>query len=497
MRRLPGWIPALLPFIPVVLYFLLPNHNPGSDAWGYTALELKRQAQGTPYFSPHHLLFHEFGHFSYRLLPVKFMDFMGWMQVLNAFFGGLSLWFFYKISLHSFDKKTALVLTFLVGSTFGIIRFATENETYVIPITLSLAGSLALLKRNNSFKWLYAGFLLLGLAVLFHQIHIWWWLAAVIALGLNKRALPAVFLSLIAVVGSYMLAANSQGQSWLSFPFSDAFSGTVQIIPDFNNVKFTAINLLRTLLQIHGNILYFLKANSILAGLSIMGLVFMVVSLFQKNRQNEQFESWVSNNRILLFFRLAAFFHLLWAFYSVGNAEFMVMLPFLGLLSFPAFIQRHGNKFLALGAGLLFWNISVYSIPHKVFRLSVPDEMINSLRTFRQDNKALYYISRQKVLLENYAEAKRIDLQKMNVILLSAPSDRGKHTIDQPDLDTLVLNGHCVITDCREFPEPTSRGSILAGNGNSIFLKKYKLQNLRSVPSFFGNIQMDRISPQQ
>ena len=220
MRRLPGWIPALLPFIPVVLYLLLPNQNPGSDAWGYTALELKRQTQGTPYFSPHHLLFHEFGHSTFRLFPFRFIDFMGWMQILNAFFGGVSLWFFYKISLHSFDKKTALVLTFLVGSTFGIIRFATENETYVIPITLSLAGSLALLKRNNSFKWLYAGFLLLGLAVLFHQIHIWWWLAAVIALGLNKRALPAVFLSLIGNHGFRFLFPMHFRARFKSFPIS-------------------------------------------------------------------------------------------------------------------------------------------------------------------------------------------------------------------------------------------------------------------------------------
>ncbi len=497
MRRLPGWIPALLPFIPVALYFLLPNQNPGSDAWGYAALEMKQQVLGTRYFSPHHLLFHEFGHFTFRLLPFRFIDFMGWMQLLNAFFGGLSLWFFYKINLHFYDKKTALLLTFLVGSTFGFMRFATENETYVIPLALCLAGSFVLKKRNEGFKWLYGGFLLLGMGVLFHQIHIWWWLAAVIAMGLNKRALPAALLSLTGIVAAYIFAATVQGQHWLLFPFSDALSGTVQIIPDFNNVKFTGINLLRTLLQIHGNVVFFLKANWILAGLAVLGLVLVVIGFFQKNETVKQANSLISDDRTIRFFRLAAIFHFFWAFYSVGNAEFMVMLPFLGLLSFPEFINRHRKKMVSIGAGLLLWNTTVYMIPHHSYKLFVPGQMLNSVIPLRKNNKPLYYISKQKVLLENFAEANRMDLKKLNIILLSAPSDRGKHTTDQPDLDSLISNGHFLLTDCRAFPEPISRSSILAGNSNSEFLKKYKLQNASSVASYYGTIQTDQILPRK
>lgn len=152
---------------------------------------------------------------------------------------------------------------------------------------------------------------------------------------------------------------------------------------------------------------------------------------------------------------------------------------------------------VSIGAGLLLWNTAVYIIPHHSYKLFVPGQMLNSVIPLRKNNKPLYYISKQKVLLENFAEANRMDLKKLNIILLSAPSDRGKHTTDQPDLDSLISNGHFVLTDCRSFPEPISRSSILAGNSNSEFLKKYKLQNASSVASYYGTIQTDQILPRK
>lgn len=478
----------------MALYLLFPNQNPGSDAWGYAAIETKWTQPETQHFYPHHLLYHWFGHNTYALLPFRVMDFMSWMQCLNAISGGLSLFFFYRICKLIFEQNTALLVAFLAGSTFGFLRFLNENETYIIPLALGLCGSFMLMKREQGLKFIYSGFFMLALAALFHQIHIWWWLAAIITVGFNKKAYPAAILSLLFIIGSYVIAANMEEKYWLSFPFSDAMQGTVQLLPDLNNFKFTAVNLLRTFVQIHGNILFFIKCNVFLAVMAAMGLLMIGFGIFQKPKNEPGKILEQTNKESMHFFRLAGMLQLLWAFYSVGNAEFMVMLPFLGILSFPNLIHRNHSKLLGLGVGILLWNLSVYCIPHYMYHLSVPDKMLETARNLSQYNKPVYYISREKVLLENFADAKGMDLKQMKLVLLSAPSERGSHTTDQPQLDTLIARKHLVISDCKEFPEPLSRSSVMAGNKNDDFFKPYNAEKVAVIPGFYGEIQFHRIS---
>ncbi|MEJ7658680.1 MAG: hypothetical protein WKG07_03170 [Hymenobacter sp.] len=82
----------------------------------------------------------------------------------------------------------------LLGGCFGMLRFATENETYMQPLLLALLASLAwaraLRTEKNSGRWLLLAGLLAAGACLVHQLMVWWWLG--LLLGLRPwRGWPA------------------------------------------------------------------------------------------------------------------------------------------------------------------------------------------------------------------------------------------------------------------------------------------------------------------
>ncbi len=83
----------------------------------------------------------------------------------------------------------------LAGSCFGVLRFATENETYIQPLLLALLASVAwaqsLQTEKNARRWLLLAGLLAALACLVHQLMVWWWLG--LLLGLRPwRGRPAL-----------------------------------------------------------------------------------------------------------------------------------------------------------------------------------------------------------------------------------------------------------------------------------------------------------------
>ena len=69
-----------------------------------------------------------------------------------------------------------------------MLRYATENEAYIVPLFFALLASLnwvRFLKEKNDRFALYAG-LFASLAVLFHQTYIFWW-AGLLAAFLNEK----------------------------------------------------------------------------------------------------------------------------------------------------------------------------------------------------------------------------------------------------------------------------------------------------------------------
>lgn len=468
-----------------LLYLLLPGINPSGDAVGYTGEFLLNADSGRWLFSPHHLLYAPFGQITYNLIGKHLTQYLMWMQAINAIAAAGSLFLLKRCyELISDNKSAAKAAVILAGSAFATMRFATENETYMLPLLLSSWGTLYLLKHQkaNNIANLYAGFGLLAMAVLFHQIHCWWWLAAVLFFPAGKQKWVAAGISSIIILLAYVGAAAYEHKIWWQYPFSDAVNGTVSLIPGFDNLKFTLINSIRTWIQVHGNIPYFLDAWTWLWAFPTLALCSAVVAIFAKN-QNNILEKTQINLTGFRWLRFALILQFLWAVYSVGNAEFMVMIPFLLLLSFPALLIKWQHKALPLATAMLCWNLGVYLIPNaniKTIRYGVE---LNLLLRIAEDEKAkkVIFIAREKVMLENYLSIKSPFYQQkfrdQGIILLDADA------IYKPQKWP-------VYTDIQNYPMPTSRISMLFDN------KSKELKNtvvVGTIPTLYGNIEIRKL----
>lgn len=495
------WRKDTIPFLAALMFTLLflyfPSRNNTGDAYGYAAEMWELIQFRKLSWSPHHLLYNPFGAYSWDFFGSLFCRRMAWMQAVNSLFAGAALFFLFKIISRFSDTKTGLSALLLCGSSFGLMRFATENETYIIPLALSMAGSYVLLINNNS-KWrLTGGFILLSISVLFHQMHIWWLLAAVYAFRKHKFAVISGLLSCMLIVAAYIMAANASGKPWYLFPFSDAAAGTVQLLPGIDNVKFTTINSIRTWMQVHGNIHYFLHRNWFLLIMACSALAIIIFSMLPvKMLRAESVDS--TTDEGIRFFRIALLLHFLWAFYSVGNAEFMVMIPFLLCMSFPLLVQKFRRRLSFVALGLLMWNLSVAVIPNHIYRTQLPELHWQKIHSHTSELDTTYFVARQKNLLENvdasWGGSPESNRYYYNLIMLTAPSDRGPHTASEPDIAKLIESGKRVITDCIDYPEPTSRASMLGGNKNREFFSRYELTAIDSFDGFYGLYRFYKVS---
>lgn len=472
------------------------NHS--GDALGYAAECARMQATGTVNWSPHHLLYHPLLAYSHLWPGKYFTDILPWAQAINAVAAGGCLAMLYLLSRNSGNGFIAVLLA---GSAFGVMRFATENETYMLPILFSLWGSWFLFKYRVSGQkqHLLAGFLALSVAILFHQIHVWWWLAAAWTLRKDRTARICMTCTVILVAAVYALAAGAMGVPWWRFPFSDALSGTVELVPGVDHVKFTVINLIRTWVQVHGSIPWFVKASAVCAGLSMAGLLFLVSAatlamIHRKSTAND-----ATTDMQQQFYRLALLLHLIWAFYSSGNAEFMVMIPFLAVLSFPWVLNRFKRSFILAALGMLAWNSGTALLPNRIFRTDASAFTVKAMQRLTPAEGKAYWIGRHKVQTENYLSAMTAihrlqrDSFLSNMQLLTAPADRGPHTRTEPDIDSLIRAGALVFTDCLEYPEPVSRSTMLTGDKNSDAFKPYRALLADSFTYFYGKVLIYRL----
>ncbi len=115
----------------LVCYLLLSSNNQSLDAWEY-AQNVKQEVD---LFKAHHLLYNWFM-YSLKSFPLfEGLDTMKFMQFINGVFALISLYVLFRILFVLLaDKSKAQIWTILVGSSFAVLRYATENETYIIPI---------------------------------------------------------------------------------------------------------------------------------------------------------------------------------------------------------------------------------------------------------------------------------------------------------------------------------------------------------------------------
>lgn len=276
-------------------YLLLPTQSSTIDAWGYAAYI----RHGTHLFLPHHLFYNAFGYLLLKITRIVHYnpDTLSFMKLVNAICGGMILFIVAKIvRLSGVEEARIQGVVVFVGATFGLARFATENENYILPIFLSLLGTyyfLQLLQSENTLfpskKLLFLTSFWAVVACLFHQIHVWWWIG--LAVGVFCRCLypykrqrefllghiqtpyfpkfylffllPTLLIPLayMGVLYAYFDKNPFDFSLLWHFVFEDFYTGNVNNSLSRQHFLLTPINFVRSFVQIHGNMFYLVRHN--------------------------------------------------------------------------------------------------------------------------------------------------------------------------------------------------------------------------------------------
>lgn len=358
------------------LYLLFPSGLSTTDAWYYAASVRYRGE----ILNPHHLLYNVLG-LTFSWLPSKLgFETISCLKVMNALFAIMVLVVLQQI-LYSFklSGKQVIITTCLAGLSFGILRYATENETYIVPLLFGLLASYSYLRFILSGKTgdAFLAGLWAGVSVLFHQIYIFWWLGILIGIvpGKNKKpALTYLAISLIVPVIYLLAIFIISGQlSWNSiqnFMLGD-FRENVRIGLTGKGILLSFINLIRSFIQVHGYLFNMIKAKWFITIPGVISLIFVILAFLKIPVRNaaRDLKSFIVPHIIIII--LQFFFAML----SSGNAEFMVMIPILIFMLIPLFVSGYEQFLLRLLVALAIWNISYGLIPLH-FKSQAPEQFI-------------------------------------------------------------------------------------------------------------------------
>jgi hypothetical protein len=377
-----------------LLALLLPTRNSTPDAWYYAACV----RHGHELLLPHHLLYNVVGWLWRQLLPTS-LDTLAALKILNALaFGGCLL--VLRSLLRRVGRAGAPVAgwVLVVGSSFGMLRFATENETYVLPLLLSLLASRswwrAATGETGRRGWLSAGAWATGAALL-HQIHAFWWLGLLIGVlwaRLAGRWVAVVLYSLPALLVPVAYAAALPSwqlpftlRAFWEFVFYELYHGHAGAAPSGRTLLLMGVSVTRTFGQLHGSTLALLQRWPLLAGVALLCVGLMLAAGWQLWRSRNQAASRypLSDLEVVpvgleataparVFHRphlLILLLHLACALWAAGNAEFLVMLP--ALLALLLVRQPWPGRAVGLaGAALLLWNLTFGLLPAHLLRFT-------------------------------------------------------------------------------------------------------------------------------
>ncbi|NDW08885.1 hypothetical protein [Dysgonomonas sp. 520] len=469
------WVIACLGLI----YILLPSTNNSLDAYDYAA-----SAQAfTEIFRPHHLLYSMFG-YVFALFGIS--NILSAMIAVNAVFATGCLIVMRPILLTlTNDKMRCALLLILLGSCFGFMRFATENETYIIPLFFSLWASLNYLRNRN----IFTTSLLAAIACLFHQIHFFWWLGLMIlALRTNgksgKMKTLILYCSAALIVPlAYCLVfyfTENDSSNIIEYVFHDYMKyDSVEFTIKSVTLLLTPISFIRSFIQVHGYFLLLILKYPFLIIAPILSVILFIVGCAKlrkaiSKKNSDQFIKIFASAHLIIFF-----LQLLFAFISDGNAEFMVMLPF-ALCIF--FIANYDIKPICLkyfSIGILVWNLFLGIIPAHFIELSA-------------DKKLCHYIAKHPA--DSYLIGDRIKIdhmlnyyypqQEFNFIRLKDENLDSK-------LDSLLQTNAQVITDMVNNTSVMSRSTMIGDNKD--FLKKYNTEKIDSVQYDLGTLNISKL----
>ena len=340
---------------------------------------------------------------------------------------------------------------------------------------------------------------------------------------------------------AYWLAAPPAGGPLgvLRFALHDYLTGGARAELNLRTLLLTPIGLVRTLAQVHGNLLPLLRRWPLpLGGVALGGLALARWAVFRKEagRKNEgvrrRFEwgfgrlgrqavpvasqlpavkqvglsiqnaygqvsseennpfcplsnaSLIRNTHLLIGATQLAF-----AALSAGNAEFMVMLPALAAVGLAGGRLRHwpGRRVAALGGALLAWNVAFGLGP--AHWLSYTDAG-PALRARVQRQPGAWFLLLDPNLLRNQLHYYTGQPVAPPRILGLAGQEAARF---RPWLRRRLAAGDTVYTDALGSARPLDRARLTLGDPAAELLGGIGARRVAELPTFFGPVYLSRL----
>jgi hypothetical protein len=456
-----------------IFYLAFPSHNANIDSWYYAACA----KYGQHLFHSHHLLYNVISWLCYEGARSIFPDIeaISALNIMNSVAATASLIIFYRILiLLGTNTANALCLSLFCGVSFGFMRYATDAETYILPLLFSLISTWFFL-RNKRLDLIWSG-CFAALSILTHQLHLWWTLGMLIGLLLQKpiqikpliRFMGPLFLVPIIYYAVYLQIDTFQG-SFIQFVSGEYDKGNADLNFSLLSALLTMINLVRTFIQVHGQIIDLIIQYPFQYLFIAIVLLCIWTYFYRKRRLKPGVRSQFIKNPYSKVFLLAFLLHLFFAFLSSGNAEFMVMLPFLFVL-YKASTYRLEVLPVLLPITLVIgiWNLSTAIFPARFCDLNRVDKQVEFTISHPND----HFLWLHKPLVENVITYKKGFADTFRFI-------RG---IRGPLLDSLIRHKMPVYTDYGNPETVLSREGFFRG-ANPIadrytFISRLKWDNL-------------------
>jgi len=476
-----SWIILIL-FL--ILYLVFPAGSSTLDAW-YYASSVKYNSD---IFHPHHLLYNLLGSV-FCFLPVKIgIDILAALKVMNTIFAILSLLVVQRILyLLKADATMVVLISCLCGVSFSVMRYATENETYIVPLFFALLATYEFLKwtLSGENKHVVSTAIWIILSVLFHQVFFFWWMGLMIGFISLKRISHLLIYLLVSLAGPavyliaiYLTRGNIKPDTITDFLLGILRTNSYMGITA-KGLFLSLASLIRSFIQIHGYMLNMIKSNILFIIPAVISVSVFIMSLFRLPARRHK----VENLRFTLTIYLIIIMQFIFAVFSYGNVKFMVMIPVLTFILIPV-LTFNSKKWLRLIlTGLAIWNISYGLIPLHL-KSSAPEQfMCDESRQSRE----VIVIASDKQLLKNMIHYQTGTADPGNIY--KSPASFKIKGNDPAQLESIIDEaleaGRRVLTDCID-PIPVSRASIIEGNLNSVFFGKYKIRIVKSWDSFLG-----------
>ncbi|TXK52413.1 hypothetical protein FVR03_01465 [Pontibacter qinzhouensis] len=483
----------LLLLLFLVLYVVFPTSNSSLDAYFYAGAV----KYGEHLFLPHHLLYNST---CYLLtLPLRLLgagvDVLSLLKVLNALFAVLCLWVLTKI-LQQLQVPAAAIFSWLLvaGASFGVWRFATENEVYLLPLIFSLGASYLYVRYSRQPKkaFLVVSGILAALACLYHQVQFFWWLGLLAGVLWQCRsigafvafALPALLVPVgYVLVVVFYLQQPVHLQHLLTFVFHDFTTGSAGTSVGLLNFTLTGISLVRTFVQVHGLMWHLVSQSwfwilpAMVSG-TLVVFALLKVPLFSTATTTASVHSTGKIHLLILLL------HLGFAWFAVGNAEFMVMVPYL----LPLVLWNRVNAVVIRYAGLamLVWNFCYGIFPAYYFNLSTSKELAQRVK---QQPEALFVLQEANAVRNLYYYI--YGLEDVPTVLKS-PAQLAANPAALAALAN-QLHSHLqtnpevpILTDCVQKQTILNRAFFVTEDFNEQFFQQFGTATADSLATFYG-----------